>query len=594
MKHSIKSVTVLILCSLLLVLMVGCSSDDLFSTAENTNERTQEENDISAALIGTYVGENGSVLTFLSDGTADYYYQPLGTEPVQNQPWSISGNRVTWKYNDLANIYADISNGDVSNLYFKCNNPLFWDDEQYTKVSNEAAHWTIAESDAFLNTNSSEESVEEKEPWDITGSWCEESVEKGNPGMAAYITDDCITLFHVSNNAYIRTPFWICNYEKQQTDSFVLNTNLNKEYSTDCVLLSVDDQKEISYSNGTITFTTSLGDKELKRTEIDFSDDYRNIPTTATSSTIETGDVIFNIPNSFGLYTSESNEYNGDTLRFISGDAVMIISSTQLPDIDLNSFSDKDYKTLIETYTSTILDDYKQSLTNSSTEYDEETIILNSPAHRFKAAGMYRDRINGFHYVDTFGNKDANYFFTVTLNVVGDTTHDYESDFNDIINSIKITTRSTTSSNSNNMPTMPGSSLETAVQKANSLGLKELFDSDFEHGTHCKSLSDPSGGVSIDIIYSDNTHEILCARITTLNLISTAEQKKYTSEMSSVLCPASDANTIYSWAKSNGGTSNSTTINGFTYGYELGPSNNIIYYAGYDEWEGKRKITRLG
>ncbi len=110
--------------------------------------------DLKTTLIGTYKGVDGSVLTFLADGTADYYFRSDDRGVLQGQEWSVYENRVTWKYNGQYDIYADVNGGDVSSLTFKCDESV-WTDEQYTKVSNEAAHWTIEQCDAFLDGTAS-------------------------------------------------------------------------------------------------------------------------------------------------------------------------------------------------------------------------------------------------------------------------------------------------------------------------------------------------------------------------------------------------------------------------------------------------------
>lgn len=455
---------------------------------------------------------------------------------------------------------------------------------------NATAQLTANESDISDKSTSEEsvKSIEEKAPWDITGSWCEDSVENGGAGMAAYVSDDSITIFHVSDNAFIRTPYWICNYEQQQTNTFELNTTIDSSLRADCVLLSVDDEKKLTYSNEKLSFYSSLGDKELKRTEIDFSGDYHTLPSNSAPSSIEIGGLSINIPKSFGFYTSNNNDNNGETVQCLSSDAVLTIVSLQPEDIDLNNYSDKDYKNLIAIYTKTVIDGFKKLLTNSSIEYDEDTTIFDSPAHMLKARGVYKDRLDGYHYMATFGNKEANYAFSINMMVSGNTTHDYESDFNDIIASIKSAANTSTTNNitSNNvMPAMTGSSIDLATKKAKGLGVKELSDEDFGHGTRCKSLSDSTGGLTIDIIYSSTSKELLCASISTVNIASSGEQKKFVKEMAPVLCPESDSTTVSSWVQNNVGSSQSTYINNFTYETAVGPSNNILYYAGYTEWE---------
>lgn len=95
----------------------------------NTNEELLKH------ILGTYIGVNGSALTFSEDGTAAYYYYEWD-QPETNCPWIYEDNRLTWKSSEMmCTIYADISNGDTSSLTFKSDS-LFWDDEVYNKVSD--------------------------------------------------------------------------------------------------------------------------------------------------------------------------------------------------------------------------------------------------------------------------------------------------------------------------------------------------------------------------------------------------------------------------------------------------------------------------
>ena len=188
MKRSIKFITSLTLCILLLFGTVACSLDEVSTTSSSsngtttngttsndtatsettsndaasngtaTNDTAASDADLKMAMIGTYTGVDGSVLTFMSDGTADYYFKSDDKGVIQGQAWSVSGGRVTWTYNGQIDVYADIKGGDVSSLTFKSDGGG-WKTEQYTKVSNEAAHWTVDQCNAFLEGGASTETA---------------------------------------------------------------------------------------------------------------------------------------------------------------------------------------------------------------------------------------------------------------------------------------------------------------------------------------------------------------------------------------------------------------------------------------------------
>lgn len=138
---------------------------------------------------------------------------------------------------------------------------------------------------------------------------------------------------------------------------------------------------------------------------------------------------------------------------------------------------------------------------------------------------------------------------------------------------------------SDDMPVMPGSLLENATEKAKKFGVTVLYDDDFGHGTRCTSYSDSSGGLMIDIIYSSNTKEILCATITTNKLSSQSEQHNFIKEMAGVVCPSSDVSTVTDWVNNSVGGNETTEVNGFTYEVSLGPVDNALYSAGEKNWE---------
>ena len=142
----------------------------------------------------------------------------------------------------------------------------------------------------FKKMQSAIKEVEKKDPWDLTGSWWEESVANGEPGMAAYIEDSTITVYHVTDKEYTRTPFWIGTYENAPSEESFSWVSEAIEQRANYPLLSLDETKDFNYSDKSITFGSSLGDKVLVRSDYDFSKDYRELP--SDSSQFETSVLI--------------------------------------------------------------------------------------------------------------------------------------------------------------------------------------------------------------------------------------------------------------------------------------------------------------
>lgn len=140
---------------------------------------------------------------------------------------------------------------------------------------------------------------------------------------------------------------------------------------------------------------------------------------------------------------------------------------------------------------------------------------------------------------------------------------------------------------SSSMPTMSGTSLDKVMQVAKNYGLSRAFsDENFGHGTKNCSLQSQSGGLTLDVIYSSSTREVLSGQVVTFNTLSTnEEQSNFIQAISAVLCPENSVDAVTGWVKNNVGDSQKTTIDSFTYEVSLGPTGNLLYYAGYDNWE---------
>ncbi|MBR6376817.1 MAG: zinc-ribbon domain-containing protein [Oscillospiraceae bacterium] len=143
------------------------------------------------------------------------------------------------------------------------------------------------------------------------------------------------------------------------------------------------------------------------------------------------------------------------------------------------------------------------------------------------------------------------------------------------------------SSDKPTMPVMAGSSLETILEASKKFGMKRAFsDEDFGHGTKICTLENGSGGLTLDIVYSATTKEILSASIVTFNTLSTSnEQKSFITSMAGYLCPQSDKNDVENWVKASIGKGRETTISGFSYELSTGNVGNLCYDAGMQNWE---------
>ncbi|MBQ9612172.1 MAG: hypothetical protein IJV14_06235 [Lachnospiraceae bacterium] len=220
-----------------------------------------------------------------------------------------------------------------------------------------------------------------------------------------------------------------------------------------------------------------------------------------------------------------------------------------------------------------------------------------------------------------FPSEENNHWVTIIVMETENTDYEYESDFYRIIESIKKKenddqsveaskaselddaaqnnetldnekkeeefTAEDNSPTTNGMPVMKGSSLSSVMDAANTFGLTQQFsDDDFGHGTKMRSLSSSNGGLTIDIIYSTESAEVLTGTIVTFDDLSSKDEKKqFIVTMSSVLCPEKDINDVTNWVNTNVGSSSETTVNGFVYEVNLGPTGNYLYYAGYRNWE---------
>lgn len=150
----------------------------------------------------------------------------------------------------------------------------------------------------------------------------------------------------------------------------------------------------------------------------------------------------------------------------------------------------------------------------------------------------------------------------------------------------EISSQSNSSNVTSDMPVMPGTNLNEVIRFAENHGMNRLEDEDFGHDTVLCIYHTPSEGIRLNVIYCSSTYEILCARVLTINNLSTAdEQRSFIKSVASILCPKEDADTISSWVATNIGTETTTEVSGFIYELGFGLSDNLYYAAGMENWE---------
>lgn len=146
----------------------------------------------------------------------------------------------------------------------------------------------------------------------------------------------------------------------------------------------------------------------------------------------------------------------------------------------------------------------------------------------------------------------------------------------------------TTVTATSQMPVMPGLTVDTVMTAAKNLGvsIRPFPDENFGKGTLHRELANSSNSINLEFIFNAETEEVLCASIVTYSRISTVqEQKQFVVEIGKTLCPPADSDAVSKWITANVGKEAETTINGFVYHLFLGPSGNICYNAGIQNWE---------
>lgn len=118
-------------------------------TSSTSNESTKSS--IDGNIAGTYYGEDGSILVLCSDGKAEYFYEDY-KKVDKKCNWELKKNKVKIYIDSLdCNVYFTKKN-DLSNVKIKSKDSN-WDDEKYSKISNDSKMLTKKECKKLLKDN---------------------------------------------------------------------------------------------------------------------------------------------------------------------------------------------------------------------------------------------------------------------------------------------------------------------------------------------------------------------------------------------------------------------------------------------------------
>lgn len=137
------------------------------------------------------------------------------------------------------------------------------------------------------------------------------------------------------------------------------------------------------------------------------------------------------------------------------------------------------------------------------------------------------------------------------------------------------------------MPILTGTDVTALTKAANAYGLQmEWDDSDWGHGSFSREMGTSDRSITMDIIYSSKSKELIGVGIVPCGIATINAQKDFIKAMLPYIVPTEDYNEVSNWLEKNIDGGASTVINGVDYEVFKGPSgNNIIFEAGMDNWE---------
>ncbi len=135
-------IPIVVLLYISLEIMTLLSKNKSDDRAKDSDPFIKSEQNVESAAVGTYFGEDGSIYSLLSDGSADYFFYTYN-DPTTGQAWTYtSDGKILIKYSDKTTITVDAKDLSAINYNFVGDNRAEWEDEKYVKISNEARHLT--------------------------------------------------------------------------------------------------------------------------------------------------------------------------------------------------------------------------------------------------------------------------------------------------------------------------------------------------------------------------------------------------------------------------------------------------------------------
>ncbi len=280
--------------------------------------------------------------------------------------------------------------------------------------------------------------ADKKDPWDLTGNWCDESVENGKPGMAAYISDKEMILYFVSDKQDIYSPYFEGTYETQQgKESFSWTSTNDVAKDADYPMFSDAETKDFSYKDGVISFVQMTGGQEntveLHRTDLDFSNDDIPIKSGKQEET-DLGLFSFKIPSSFGFYSLKESE-NETRIRYISREAEFDLVKGKTID-GMSDVSDAEFENAFNANVASGKKGILQWGDNSSLIDEWNDSIANCSGYACHIAGVKTGGMNAEMYYAVFASKYSETFYYVLFSVSDVATRDYSEDFKALLNGI--------------------------------------------------------------------------------------------------------------------------------------------------------------
>lgn len=109
---------------------------------------TDKSQKVDANVLGTYVGETGSVIVVHQNGTATYYWYGWD-DPKEDNKWNVDGGKITISLPSVGcEVSADIVEPNNETVF--TSKSMNWDDEKFVRIDETDKNLTTDECDSLL------------------------------------------------------------------------------------------------------------------------------------------------------------------------------------------------------------------------------------------------------------------------------------------------------------------------------------------------------------------------------------------------------------------------------------------------------------